>query len=95
MLSIRVWRSSRHRLAPSAARTADSLARHDAGELQVGDVGAGNQEHATHRAKEQPQVLPVVFDVVVQQGEQDDSYSGVRIRVASCQIGSDAISGGT
>ena len=58
-LSVRSWRTMRPRPAPMAAADGD-LARADAGagQQQVGDIGAGDQEHRSHRAQQDQERRP-------------------------------------
>ena len=90
-LSVSSCRTRRVRLAPRAARTASSLRRALVrASCRLGDVGAGDQEHAEHRAEEEVEALPVRTDAGVEEAFRFDAMSFVGIRVACLQRFGDA-----
>ena len=79
-LSTSNCRISRHRLAPSAARTAKlPLAAGVANQLQAHEIGHADEQHARHRAKEHPEhALAVAHDVVEEQRGANGTIGAAR-----------------
>jgi len=69
-----------------------ALARHGAGEEEIGQVGAGDQKHeAGEREEQRPgehEVLPLVgIDAGLRQGHEPDAAAGVVVRIEFRQLG--------
>ena len=67
-LSVSNWRTMRARPAPSAERIANSRLRTGgAHQQQIGDIGAGDQQHQPYRAQHHQQRITRVADDAVAQ----------------------------
>ncbi len=67
--SVRVWRISRPRLAPSAERTASSrIARGATRRKQAGHVGAGDQQNGEDSAQQDPRRRVCILHLTVAHG---------------------------
>ena len=91
-LSVSTWLINRHRPAPQrGAYCQFFLSRRRPGELQVGDVRASDQKHATHRCHEQVEAAAVVSYRGGQQRQGVDRQTCVGVRVASAQFGGNPV----
>ena len=87
-LSVMSCWSSRSRVAPSAVRTAISFERVGrAGQEQVGDVGAGDEEHEADRAQQhQQRRAHVPGGLDAERGDEQAPVVGVVVRVVALEL---------
>ena len=87
VLSIRSSRIRRQRLAPIAAAHGQFLAaRERASQLQIGHVGAGDQQNANDRPEKKMKILAIIADRRIKESAGVDRASRIRSRVMPGQV---------